>query len=76
MATVRVNGVTLSYEEAGEGPPLRFLPAFPVARRMWAPQVPFFGGRYRAIVDDDRGFGRSEAPKEPTAIIAAETTRA
>lgn len=71
MATARVNGVNLYYEEAGQGVPLLFIHAFPVGRRMWAPQVAFFARDFRVIVYDCRGFGRSEAPTSPAAYSPA-----
>lgn len=71
MPTARVNGVTLSYEEAGSGPPLLFIHAFPVGHRLWEPQLPVFARRYRAIAYDCRGFGRSGAPRDPGAYSQA-----
>lgn len=71
MPTARVNGVSLYYEEAGAGPPLLFIHAFPVGRGMWAPQVEFFARHFRVITYDCRGFGRSEAPTVPTAYSQA-----
>jgi 3-oxoadipate enol-lactonase len=66
MPTVQANGVQLDYEEAGHGPTLCLIHAFPVGRGMWAPQIPAFADRFRVIAYDCRGFGRSEAPVEPT----------
>lgn len=71
MPTARVNGVRLYYEEAGSGPPLLFVHAFPVGRRVWEAQLPVFARRYRAIAYDCRGFGRSEAPRDPAAYSQA-----
>jgi 3-oxoadipate enol-lactonase len=71
MPLARVNGVSLYYEEVGQGPPLLFIHAFPVGRAMWEPQVRFFAGRFRVITYDCRGFGRSEAPTTPTAYSQA-----
>lgn len=39
MPRVAVNGVSLHYEEAGSGPPLLLIHAFPVGRHMWEPQI-------------------------------------
>jgi len=66
MPIARVNGVSLFYEESGQGAPLLFVHAFPVGRGMWDPQVRFFDRYCRAIAYDCRGFGRSEAPTTAT----------
>lgn len=65
MPQIAVNGVTLHYEEAGSGPPLVLIHAFPVGRRMWEPQVGALARRHRVIVYDVRGFGLSDAPRTP-----------
>ena len=46
-ATLQASGVRLHYEEAGRGRALCLIHAFPVGRRMWAPQVPAFARRFR-----------------------------
>lgn len=65
MPRVQVNRINLYYDEAGAGRPVIFVHAYPMGRRMWAPQVAHFQARYRVIAYDCRGFGDSEAP--PTA---------
>ncbi len=65
MPGVTVNGVRLHYDEAGAGPPLLLIHAFPVGRRMWEPQMPALSARHRVIAYDVRGFGLSDAPKDP-----------
>src|SRR4029453_16838333 len=51
---------------SGAGTPLVLLHAFPLARRMWAPQVEARAGSYQVIVPDLRGFGaaRDQAVEE------------
>ena len=65
MPDVTVNGVRLHYDEAGSGPPIVLIHAFPVGRRMWEPQMAALASRHRVIAYDVRGFGLSEAPREP-----------
>lgn len=62
---VRVNGVRLIGDDTGQGDPLVFVHAFPLNRRMWAPQVEALAGRYRCLTVDLRGFGESDAPAGP-----------
>ena len=55
----------LYYEVSGSGDPIVFIHAFSVDRRMWAPQIAAFEGRYRVVRYDLRGHGRSVPPTEP-----------
>ena len=71
MPRVAVNGVSLHYEEAGSGPPLLLIHAFPVGRRMWEPQIAALARRHRVIAYDVRGFGLSDAPRAPAAYSQA-----
>lgn len=54
-----LNGVELAWDEAGAGPPLVLLHAFPLDRRMWEPQVSAFSSHWRVITPDLRGAGES-----------------
>ncbi|MGH7279538.1 MAG: alpha/beta fold hydrolase [Candidatus Rokuibacteriota bacterium] len=67
MPTVRVNGVTLYYEETGRGLPLVFVHEFAGDHRSWRPQVQFFARRYRTIAFNARGYPPSEVPPEASA---------
>ena len=62
---VRVNGVRLVGDDVGTGEALLFVHAFPLNRRMWAPQLETLGDRYRCITVDLRGFGESDTPEGP-----------
>ncbi|MDH5667136.1 MAG: alpha/beta fold hydrolase [Nitrospira sp.] len=59
---VRVNGISLAYQDRGTGLPLIFLHAFPLNRTMWAPQEEALSSRFRVITVDLRGHGESDAP--------------
>ena len=71
MPRVAVNGISLHYEEAGAGPPLLLIHAFPVGRRMWEPQMAALARRHRVIAYDVRGFGLSDAPRDPAGYSQA-----
>ncbi|MEU4422111.1 alpha/beta fold hydrolase, partial [Actinoplanes sp. NPDC024001] len=62
MTTVRVNGVTLCYEEYGAGPPILGIHGTGGSARLWAGAVPELSARGRLILYDRRGCGRSERP--------------
>jgi pimeloyl-ACP methyl ester carboxylesterase len=55
-----VNGITVGYEDAGQGPALVLVHGHPFDRSMWAPQIAEFAGSgWRVIVPDLRGYGHS-----------------
>lgn len=62
---VRVNGLRLVGDDVGQGQPVLFVHAFPLNRRMWAPQVEALAGDYRCLSVDLRGFGESDTVDEP-----------
>jgi pimeloyl-ACP methyl ester carboxylesterase len=67
MPRIRVNGIDLHYEEAGEGTPLVFVHEFAGEARSWHPQMRFFARRYRAIAYSARGYPPSDVPEAPAA---------
>lgn len=52
----------LAADDAGAGPPLVLVHAFPLSRAMWARQVAGLSDRYRVIAPDVFGFGGSPLP--------------
>ena len=67
MPTARVNGLSLFYEEAGQGTPLVFVHEFAGEARSWHLQVRFFTRRYRTIAFNARGYPPSDVPEDPKA---------
>ena len=67
MPTARVNGLSLFYEEVGEGAPLVFVHEFAGEARSWHLQVRFFARRYRTITYNARGYPPSDVPDDPKA---------
>ena len=56
-----INGVTMSYNDQGQGTPLVFIHAFPLSKTMWQPQMHALVDSYRVITLDLRGHGESDA---------------
>lgn len=65
MTFAEVHGSRLFYEETGQGPPLVLLHGLGGNAREWDLQVPAFSARYRVIVPELRGHGRSDLPTTP-----------
>ncbi|QNS06189.1 alpha/beta fold hydrolase [Streptomyces xanthii] len=60
--TVR-DGLRLHITETGQGEPVLLLHGFPQDGRAWRRLAPLLGDQYRLICVDQRGFGRSDAPR-------------
>lgn len=63
MPHASVNGISLYYEEAGQGDAIVFAHEFSDDYRSFAGQVAHFAPRYRCVVYNARGFAPSEAPE-------------
>lgn len=55
-----INGATLAWEEAGDGPALVLLHPNPFDHSIWRYQMPRFALWFRVLATDLRGYGRSE----------------
>lgn len=67
--TINVNGVTLCYDDFGEGTmPIIFIHGFPLNKSSWQPQMEFLKKNHRVIAYDIRGFGNSTVGKEKQSI--------
>ncbi|MFD7640388.1 alpha/beta fold hydrolase [Kitasatospora sp. NPDC059795] len=62
MPVIRVNGVGLYYELAGDGEPLVLVHGSWSDHGTWAAVLPALAERYRVLVYDRRGHSRSERP--------------
>ena len=64
MATLDRDGVCISYEAVGEGPPVLLSNGYSATAQMWAGQVAAWSGDYRVITWDMRGHGLSDSPTD------------
>jgi pimeloyl-ACP methyl ester carboxylesterase len=56
------DGVRIAYEVVGDGEPLLLIPGTGQGGALWALQIPAYLARFRCILVDNRGAGRSDAP--------------
>jgi len=68
MPNTTVDGIDLYYEEHGRGEPLLLIMGLAADSRAWMFQLPDFSARYRTIIFDNRGVGRSAKPPGPYSI--------
>jgi 3-oxoadipate enol-lactonase len=68
MSIARIGEVDLYYEEHGSGEPLLLIMGLAADSQAWVFQLPAFSERYRTIVFDNRGVGRSSKPTGPYSI--------
>ena len=68
MPTTHIGSIDMFYEEHGSGDPLLLVMGFATDSTAWLLQVPEFAKRYRTIVFDNRGVGRSSKPAGPYTI--------
>ncbi|WP_307831996.1 alpha/beta fold hydrolase [Prauserella cavernicola] len=60
MSTLPLNGITIGYEDAGNGPALVLVHGHPFDRTMWRPQLDRFAREgWRVIAPDLRGYGQT-----------------
>ncbi len=61
-------GTKLYWEEHGSGPPVLMIMGLSFTHEMWFRVLPYLASRYRVIVFDNRGMGRSDVPRGPYLI--------
>ncbi|MDY7229352.1 alpha/beta fold hydrolase [Hyalangium rubrum] len=62
MPTLSLDGLSLHFEEAGEGTPVLLLHGLGSSGRDWEFVAPRLAAHHRVIVPDTRGHGRSDKP--------------
>ena len=68
MPYVTRDGVQIYWEEHGAGDPLLLIMGLGATLEWWRRLVPVLSSRYRTIVYDNRGVGRSDVPAGPYPI--------
>ncbi|KAL3701455.1 hypothetical protein R1sor_019477 [Riccia sorocarpa] len=65
--TLKVNGIQMHIAEQGKGPLVLLLHGYPAMWHQWRHQIPVIArAGYHVVVPDQRGFGQTEAPEDPT----------
>jgi len=67
---IALRGITLAYDDQGQGIPVLLIHGFPFSRQMWRHQVGALAPVCRVIVPDLRGFGESEGTPESVEQLA------
>jgi 3-oxoadipate enol-lactonase len=68
MSFAKVGSLDMFYEEHGSGDPLLLIMGLAADSTAWMFQIPDFAARYRTIVFDNRGVGRTSKPTGPYTI--------
>jgi len=61
-----LNGININYIVAGEGEAIVLIHGHPFDHSMWQPQIDAFSDRFKVIVPDLRGYGKSNLPETST----------
>jgi pimeloyl-ACP methyl ester carboxylesterase len=59
MSVAMMNGITIGYDDIGQGETIVLVHGHPFNRTMWSPQVSLLQATYRVITPDLRGYGES-----------------
>jgi pimeloyl-ACP methyl ester carboxylesterase len=68
VTAAKVNGIQISYQVEGSGPPLLLISGLGQNSSAWTPIVPMLRDRFSCITFDNRGTGRNGAPPGPYTI--------
>jgi pimeloyl-ACP methyl ester carboxylesterase len=75
MATVTANGITIAYEQQGNGPDLLLITGVGYGGWFWHKVAPLLADHFRVTTFDNRGAGGSDKPAGPYTVemMAADT---
>lgn len=62
MPVLDIGGLSIFYNDEGQGEPLLLIHGFPFSSDMWEPQRAALMHRFRVITPDLRGMGKSDVP--------------
>ena len=65
MPFVESDGANIYWKAEGSGPPILLIMGLSFTHEMWFRTLPAVRGRYRTIVFDNRGMGKSSVPSGP-----------
>src|SRR5262245_19841068 len=69
MKRADVNGLSLAYERAGEGPAVVLLHGFTQDSRVWTTQLADLSDQFTVLAWDAPGAGQSSDPPSPYGIV-------
>jgi haloalkane dehalogenase len=58
--SIEIRGLTMAYQEVGDGEPIVFLHGNPTSSYLWRTIIPYLSGSYRCIAPDLIGMGESD----------------
>lgn len=75
MPKARVGDINMYYEVHGAGEPLVLIHGLGLDSSSWMPQIMAFSKKFKVVIFDNRGVGRTDAPKYAysTAMMADDT---
>lgn len=65
MPTISTNGIQLYYEERGAGDPVLLIMGITAPGSVWELHAQFWQERFRCLLPDNRGVGRTDKPPGP-----------
>jgi pimeloyl-ACP methyl ester carboxylesterase len=68
MSKLKINDISVYYEQHGEGEPVVFIPGFSSDHTIWGAVVDSFKAKYQVLLFDNRGSGQTDVPKGPYSI--------